>query len=68
LQVGGSREIVIGEVLALHIRSNLVNERLHIDPKGLNALGRMGGHGYVRTDETFDLPTMSLDEWTAGIS
>ncbi|NTG47994.1 flavin reductase family protein [Agrobacterium rhizogenes] len=68
LQVGGSREIVIGEVLALHIRSNLVNERLHVDPKGLNALGRMGGHGYVRTDETFDLPTISLDEWTAGIS
>ncbi|WP_286181334.1 hypothetical protein [Rhizobium sp. ICMP 5592] len=62
LQVGSSREIVIGEVLALHIKSNLVNERLHVDAKGLNAPGRMGGHRCVRTDETFDLPTMSLDE------
>lgn len=65
LQVGGSREIVIGEVLALHIKSNLVNERLHVDPEGLNALGRMGGHGYIRTAETFDLPTISLDQWNA---
>lgn len=65
LQVGGSREIVIGQVLALHIRSDLVNERLHVDPGKLSALGRMGGHGYIRTDETFDLPTISLDQWTS---
>ena len=65
LEVGASREIVLGEVLALHIRSDIVNERLHVDPKGLSALGRMGGQGYCRTDETFDLATPSVEDWHA---
>ncbi|MBP1852464.1 flavin reductase family protein [Rhizobium halophytocola] len=65
LEVGASREIVLGEVLALHIRSDIVNERLHVDPKGLSALGRMGGQGYCRSDETFDLATPSVADWQA---
>lgn len=66
LQIGRSREIVLGEVLAVHLRADLVNERLHVDPALLDAIGRMGGHGYVRCHETFDLPTMSVDEWCSG--
>ena len=65
LEIGPSRAIVLGEVVALHIRSSLVYERLHVDPVGLDALGRMGGHGYCRSGETFDLATPSLAAWRA---
>ncbi|MFD2740403.1 flavin reductase family protein [Sulfitobacter aestuarii] len=63
LNIGKSREIILGEVLAMHARPGLVNERFHVDAAGLDALGRMGGHGYCRSNETFDLPTMSEAQW-----
>lgn len=66
LQIGRSREIVLGEVMAVHLRADLVNERLHVDPGLLDAIGRMGGHGYVRSNQIFDLPTMSLEDWRMG--
>ena len=53
-------------MLAVHLHADVVNERLHVDPALLDAIGRMGGHGYVRCHETFDLPTMSVDEWRSG--
>jgi len=63
LEIGASRQIILGEVAAAHIDSTIVNERFHIDPYGLDAIGRMGGHGYARTRDYFDLPTMSIAEW-----
>ncbi|MEI4472868.1 flavin reductase family protein [Frigidibacter sp. MR17.24] len=66
LSISASRDIVLGEVVAMHVRSSIINERLHIDPAGLDALGRMGGHGYARSNETFDLPTMSEAQYRAG--
>lgn len=63
LEIGTSRQIILGEVLAAHIHADIVNERFHIDPQGLDAIGRMGGHGYARTRDYFDLPTMSVSEW-----
>lgn len=63
LEIGASRQIILGEVLAAHIDTPIVNERFHIDPYGLDAIGRMGGHGYARTRDYFDLPTMSVSEW-----
>ncbi len=65
LALGRSREIILGEVLAMHARPGLVNERLHVDPAGLDALGRMGGQGYAMTRERFDLATPSLHDWRA---
>lgn len=65
LEIGASRQIILGEVLAAHIDTTIVNERFHIDHYGLDAIGRMGGHGYARTRDYFDLPTMSVSEWEA---
>jgi len=62
LNVGPSREIILGEVQAMQARTGLVSDRFHIDPAQLDALGRMGGHGYCRSNTTFDLPTMSVEE------
>lgn len=63
----GRREIVLGSVLAIHVHSDIVDaERFHVDPAKLDALGRMGGHGYASTREYFDMPTLSVAEWTEG--
>ena len=64
LELGKSREIILGEVVYAHIRSDIVDRDKHyIDASGLDAIGRMGGHGYTPTREYFDLPTMSVPEW-----
>jgi flavin reductase (DIM6/NTAB) family NADH-FMN oxidoreductase RutF len=48
--------IVIGRVVHVHLDDAIVNERLHIDPSALDAIGRMGGITYARTRDRFDLP------------
>lgn len=64
LSIGQSREIILGEVVMAHVRSELIDPKtLYIDQLGLDAIGRMGGHGYARTREYFDLPTRSLQAW-----
>ncbi|MEL7472180.1 MAG: flavin reductase family protein [Planctomycetota bacterium] len=47
--------VVIGEVVHVHIDDELVNERMHVDPERLAAVGRMGGADYCRTRERFAL-------------
>jgi flavin reductase (DIM6/NTAB) family NADH-FMN oxidoreductase RutF len=66
LSIGNSREIIIGEVVQAHLHRNVVNERLHVDPIALDAVGRMGGHGYATTRDYFELPTMNLEQWEKG--
>lgn len=48
--------IVLGEVIHVHIDDAIVNSRLHIDPAALDAIGRMGGTAYARTRDRFDMP------------
>jgi flavin reductase (DIM6/NTAB) family NADH-FMN oxidoreductase RutF len=48
--------IVIGRVVHIFVRDDLVNERFHIDPGALDAVGRMGGTTYCRTRDRFNLP------------
>jgi flavin reductase (DIM6/NTAB) family NADH-FMN oxidoreductase RutF len=66
LEIGSSREIILGEVVHAHIRADAVDERLHIDPTMIDAVGRMGGHGYVSTRDYFDLPTVSEAAFAEG--
>ena len=69
LGIGNSREIILGEVVHAHFRADVVDARnLHVDPAALDAIGRMGGQGYARTRDYFDLPTMSVERWHAGAS
>lgn len=63
LSIGNSRDIILGEVIQAHLHRDVVDDRLHVDPMVLDAIGRMGGHGYATTRDLFDLPTMSVDEW-----
>lgn len=48
--------IVIGEVVHVWVADNIINERLHIDPAKLDAIGRLGGLEYSTTRERFSMP------------
>jgi flavin reductase (DIM6/NTAB) family NADH-FMN oxidoreductase RutF len=64
LSVGKSREIILGEVLGVFIREGVVDPvTKHVDQRGMDAIGRLGGHGYSRIREQFDLKTIGLDGW-----
>ncbi len=63
LEVGKAREIILGQVLGVHVRADAVDERLHVDQHKMDAIGRLGGHSYARTREQFDIRTLSVPEW-----
>ena len=50
--LGGS--VVLGEIVRFHVDDALV-EDYRIDPDKLRAIGRMGGSGYARTRDRFEL-------------
>jgi flavin reductase (DIM6/NTAB) family NADH-FMN oxidoreductase RutF len=54
--VPAAGNIVLGEVLHIWVRGDLINDRFHIDPAKLDAIGRMGGLEYCRTRDRFSLP------------
>ena len=67
VEIGTSREIVLGRVLSAFIRHDIVNTKNHhVDHVGLDAVGRMGGNGYVFTQDYFDLPTISVEQYESG--
>jgi len=57
---GTTREcgLVIAEVVYCHIKDDFFDGR-HVDMRGLEAIGRLGGHSYCEVDNLFDmkLPT-----------
>lgn len=53
----GSGTVVFGRVVYVHVHDDVINERMHIDPDKVAAVGRMGGSLYSRTRERFALPS-----------
>jgi flavin reductase (DIM6/NTAB) family NADH-FMN oxidoreductase RutF len=54
--VPGGGNLILAQVVHIVATSDLVNDRLHVDPALLDAIGRMGGSSYSTTRERFDLP------------
>lgn len=54
--VPNAGNVVIGQVVRVHVRDDLMDERHRIDPAKLDAIGRMGGLGYATTRDCFELP------------
>lgn len=54
--VPGAGNVVIGEVVLVHVRDDCIDARRRIDPARLDAIGRMGGFGYCTTRDRFELP------------
>ena len=52
----GGANIVLGDILLLHMHPDVVGPDGLPDPQHLDAIGRMGGLTYTRTRDRFDLP------------
>lgn len=64
LEVGPAREIILGRVVAIHVRNDLVDtETHHIDQPGMDAIGRLGGHLYARQGDQFEVVTKTVAQW-----
>ncbi len=50
-----SAHVVFGRILLVHIDDQVLDERGRPDPALLDLVGRLGGEGYVRTTERFNL-------------
>lgn len=53
--------LVIGNILALHIKDEVLDDKGQIDPAKLDTIGRLGGNSYTRTTERFNLPRPKLN-------
>ncbi len=61
----GGGILVLGEVLRFHVLESLLDDQkggYKIDPDKLNAIGRMGGPAYVRTNDRFETPRPKVTE------
>jgi flavin reductase (DIM6/NTAB) family NADH-FMN oxidoreductase RutF len=51
-EAGGAGNLVICEVLCLHINDALLDDHKKIDPKKINHVARLGGDWYCKVDES----------------
>ena len=54
--VVGGGNVVVGRVVHIHLRDDIVNDRFHVDPARVRHIGRMGGLGYCTTRDRFEMP------------
>lgn len=67
LRYPGGRSIVVGEVIAFHVRDGIVDARFHVDALALDLVGRMAGAGgYCRLSDTFSIARLTPEEWHGG--
>jgi flavin reductase (DIM6/NTAB) family NADH-FMN oxidoreductase RutF len=66
VDVGVDRAVVMGKVLAMHIRDDCVLDpaKCYIDTPKLDLVGRMHGGGwYSRTTDRFEVPRIEVKDW-----
>jgi flavin reductase (DIM6/NTAB) family NADH-FMN oxidoreductase RutF len=69
LAFGPQRELLIGEVLAVHVRQGIVDPAtLNVDFTALAPVGRLCGSAYARQHDRFELKRITYAEWRAGRS
>jgi flavin reductase (DIM6/NTAB) family NADH-FMN oxidoreductase RutF len=63
----GRNRVILGQVLRLHIRDDLLDrERLYVRTDQMHLLGRMHGGGwYTCTNDFFEIPRVTFEEWRA---
>ena len=69
--IAPDRSVILGRVLACHVRDNLVEnrERFHLATPDFKLVGRMHGAGwYVRTHDLFQIPRFTVEQWQARSS
>ncbi len=66
LELNVDRALVVGRVLAMHVRDDCVLDpaRCYIDTPKLDLIGRMHGAGwYARTTDRFEMPRIKLEDY-----
>ena len=66
VELGGDTVLVLGRVVAMHIREDAVLEGgRRIDTAALRLIGRMHGSSYTRTSDLFPIERISPADWQA---
>jgi flavin reductase (DIM6/NTAB) family NADH-FMN oxidoreductase RutF len=61
LELGKSRQIVLGEIVFAHFRGDVVDtDRMRVDPAKLDAIARLGGDTCATIRDRFEMPTPTL--------
>jgi flavin reductase (DIM6/NTAB) family NADH-FMN oxidoreductase RutF len=69
LELGKSRQIILGEIVFAHYHSDVIDtERMRIEPARLDAVARLGGNTCSTIRDRFEMLTPTLDEYHAGLS
>lgn len=67
IPVTAGRSIIIGEIVHIHVRDELVDADFHIDVERLGLVGRMHGNGwYTRTGDRFQVKRIPVEDWPLG--
>jgi flavin reductase (DIM6/NTAB) family NADH-FMN oxidoreductase RutF len=63
LELGKSRQIILGEILFAHYHAEVVDvDRLRIDPARLDAIARLGGDTCSTIRDRFEMLTPKLED------
>src|ERR1700750_1734078 len=60
LELGKSRQIILGQIVFAHFREGVVDERLPVDPDGIDAIARLGGDTCSTIRDRFEMATPKL--------
>src|SRR6201994_4376691 len=67
LELGKSRQIILGEILFAHYHSDVIDaDRMRIDPAKLDAIARLGGNTCSTIRDRFDMLTPTVDDFSAS--
>jgi flavin reductase (DIM6/NTAB) family NADH-FMN oxidoreductase RutF len=60
----GRNRIIVGQVVHLHVRDELLDDRHRLKPGALHAVGRLQSPGaYTRTRDQFDLERLTYEQF-----
>jgi flavin reductase (DIM6/NTAB) family NADH-FMN oxidoreductase RutF len=69
LELGKSRQIILGEIVFAHYQSDVIDaERMRIDPAKLDAIARLGGNTCSTIRDRFEMLTPTLEEYHLGLT
>jgi flavin reductase (DIM6/NTAB) family NADH-FMN oxidoreductase RutF len=66
LELGKSRQIILGEIVFAHYQRDIIDtDRMRIDPEKLDAIARLGGDTCATIRDRFEMPTPTLADFEA---
>jgi flavin reductase (DIM6/NTAB) family NADH-FMN oxidoreductase RutF len=69
LELGKSRQIILGEIVFAHYQPDVIDTgRMRIDPAKLDAIARLGGNTCSTIRDRFEMLTPTLEEYHAGLT